>query len=98
MAALLSGLPETVPAVTVNRLCASGLEAVNQAARAVAGGDAQLVIARGVESMSRTPFVIAKAETAFWREQKPEDSTLGSRCINPVMQARHCISSMIQET
>jgi len=77
MAALLSGLPETVPAVTVNRLCASGLEAVGQAARAIAGGDAQLVIAGGVESMSRAPFVIAKAETAFGREQKLEDSTLG---------------------
>src|SRR5881392_3414620 len=86
MAALLSGLPETVPAVTVNRLCASGLEAVGQAARAIAGGDAQLVIAGGVESMSRAPFVIAKAETAFGREQKLEDSTLGWRCINSMMQ------------
>ena len=59
---LLSGLPETVPAVTVNRLCASGLEAVGQAARAIACGDAELVIAGGVESMSRAPFVVAKAE------------------------------------
>src|SRR5947208_16940485 len=82
MAALLSGLPETVRAVTVNRLCASGLEAVGQAARAIAGGDAELVIAGGVESMSRAPFVMAKAETAFSREQKLEDSTLGWRCIN----------------
>src|SRR5438094_6209490 len=96
MAALLSGLPETVPAVTVNRLCASGLEAVGQAARAIAGGDAQLVIAGGVESMSRAPFVIAKAETAFGREQKLEDSTLGWRCINPVMQARYGGDSMRQ--
>src|SRR5439155_1031956 len=96
MAALLSGLPETVPAVTVNRLCASGLEAVGQAARAIAGGDAQLVIAGGVESMSRAPFVIAKAETAFGREQKLEDSTLGWRCINPVMQARYGVDSMMQ--
>jgi 3-oxoadipyl-CoA thiolase len=96
MAALLSGLPETVPAVTVNRLCASGLEAVGQAARAIAGGDAQLVIAGGVESMSRAPFVIAKAETAFGREQKLEDSTLGWRCINPVMQARYGVDSMTQ--
>ncbi len=93
MAALLSGLPETVPAVTVNRLCASGLEAVGQAARAIAGGDAHLVIAGGVESMSRAPFVIAKAETAFGREQKLEDSTLGWRCINPVMQARYGVDS-----
>jgi 3-oxoadipyl-CoA thiolase len=96
MAALLSGLPETVPAVTVNRLCASGLEAVGQAARAIAGGDAQLVIAGGVESMSRAPLVVAKAETAFGREQKLEDSTLGWRCINPVMQARYGVDSMTQ--
>src|SRR3989440_3688755 len=96
MAALLSGLPETVQAVTVNRLCASGLEAVGQAARAIAGGDAQLVIAGGVESMSRAPFVMAKAETAFRREQKLEDSTLGWHCINPVMQARYGVDSMTQ--
>ena len=96
MATLLSGLPETVPAVTVNRLCASGLEAVGQAARAIAGGDAELVIAGGVESMSRAPFVMAKAEAAFGREQKLEDSTLGWRCINPVMQARYGVDSMTQ--
>jgi 3-oxoadipyl-CoA thiolase len=96
MALLLSGLPETVPAVTVNRLCASGLEAVGQAARVIACGDAELVIAGGVESMSRAPFVMAKAETAFGREQKLEDSTLGWRCINPMMQARYGIDSMTQ--
>ena len=96
MAALLSGLPETVPAVTVNRLCASGLEAVGLAARAIAGGDSQLVIAGGVESMSRAPFVMAKADTAFGREQKLEDSTLGWRCINPVMRARYGVDSMTQ--
>ena len=96
MAALLAGLPETVPAVTVNRLCASGLEAVGQAARAIAGGDAQLVIAGGVESMSRAPFVMAKAEIAFGREQKLEDSTLGWGCINPVMQERYGVDSMTQ--
>ena len=96
MAVLLSGLPETVPAVTVNRLCASGLEAVGVAARAIAGGDAQLVIAGGVESMSRAPFVIAKADTAFGRHQKLEDSTLGWHCINPVMEARYGIDSMTQ--
>src|SRR6267142_839582 len=94
MAVLRSGLPETVPAVTVNRLCASGLEAVGQAARAIAGGDAELVIAGGVESMSRAPFVMPKAEAAFTREQKLEDSTLGWRCINPVMQARYGVDSM----
>ncbi len=96
MAALLSGLPEIVPAVTVNRLCASGLEAVCVAARAIAGGDAQLVIAGGVESMSRAPFIMPKADTAFSREQKLEDSTLGWRCINPVMQARYGVDSMTQ--
>jgi 3-oxoadipyl-CoA thiolase len=96
MATLLSGLPETVPAVTVNRLCASGLEAVGQAARAIAGGDAEFVIAGGVESMSRAPFVMPKAEAAFTREQKLEDSTLGWRCINPVMQSRYGVDSMTQ--
>ena len=68
--ALLSGLPETVPAVTVNRLCASGLEAVGQAARAIAGGDAELVIAGGVESMSRAPFVMPKAESCVQSRAK----------------------------
>jgi 3-oxoadipyl-CoA thiolase len=96
MATLLSGLPETVPAVTVNRLCASGLEAVSHAARAIAGGDAELVIAGGVESMSRAPFVVTKAEAAFTREQILEDSTLGWRCINPVMQSRYGVDSMTQ--
>jgi 3-oxoadipyl-CoA thiolase len=96
MATLLSGLPETVPAVTVNRLCASGLEAIGQAARAIAGGDAELVIAGGVESMSRAPFVMPKAEAAFTREQKLEDSTLGWHCINPVMQSRYGVDSMTQ--
>jgi len=96
MATLLSGLPETVPAVTVNRLCASGLEAVGQAARAIAGGDAEFVIAGGVESMSRAPFVVPKAQAAFTREQKLEDSTLGWRCINPVMQSRYGVDSMTQ--
>ena len=96
MATLLSGLPETVPAVTVNRLCASGLEAVGQAARTIACGEAQLVIAGGVESMSRSPFVMAKADTAFGREQKLEDPTLGWRFINPAMQARYGVDSMTQ--
>src|SRR4029077_16584722 len=96
MAALLSGLPETVPAVTVNRLCASGLEAVSVAARAIACGDAQLVIAGGVESMSRAPLIMAKADTAFGRTQKLEDSTLGWHLVNPAMQARYGVDSMTQ--
>ena len=96
MAALLSGLPESVPAVTVNRLCASGLEAVGQAARAIACGDAELMLAGGVESMSRAPYVMAKANGAYAREQQLEDSTLGWRFINPAMQARHGVDSMTQ--
>src|SRR5436853_1677016 len=75
-------------------LCAIGLEKFVLAARAIYGGDAQLVIAGGVESMSRAPFVMAKAETAFGREQRLEDSTLGWHCINPVMQARYGVDSM----
>ena len=96
MAVLLSGLPETIPAVTVNRLCASGLEAVGLAARAIASGEAELIIAGGVESMSRSPLVMAKADGAFSREQKLEDSTLGWRFINPVMKARYGVDSMTQ--
>ena len=96
MAVLLSGLPETIPAVTVNRLCASGLEAIATGARAIVCGDADLVIAGGVESMSRAPLVMAKAETAFGREQKLEDSTLGWRFVNPVMRARYGVDSMTQ--
>jgi 3-oxoadipyl-CoA thiolase len=94
MAALLSGLPDSVPGVTVNRLCASGLEAVGQAARAIRAGEAELVLAGGVESMSRSPFVLAKAAAAFAREQKLEDTTLGWRFVNPAMQARYGIDSM----
>jgi acetyl-CoA acetyltransferase family protein len=96
MAVLLSGLPDAVPGVTVNRLCASGLEAVGQAARAIRLGEAELVLAGGVESMSRSPYVLGKAAAAFGRDQKLEDSTLGWRFVNPVMEARHGIDSMTQ--
>ena len=96
MAVLLAGLPVTVPACTVNRLCASGLEAVGQAARAIALGEAELIIAGGVESMSRAPYVMAKAPTALDREQKLEDTTLGWRMINPAMAASHGVDSMSQ--
>jgi 3-oxoadipyl-CoA thiolase len=96
MAALLAGLPETVPAFTVNRLCASGLEAVGQAARAIMCGEAELVLAGGVESMSRAPYVMAKPDSAFAREPKLEDTTLGWRMINPRMQARYGVDSMAQ--
>ena len=96
MAGLLAGLPVTVPACTVNRLCASGLEAVGQAGRAIALGEAELIIAGGVESMSRAPYVLAKALTMLDREQKLEDTTLGWRMVNPAMAASHGIDSMAQ--
>jgi 3-oxoadipyl-CoA thiolase len=96
MAALLAGLPVSVPALTVNRLCASGLEAVGQAARAIALGDIDLAIAGGVESMSRAPYVMAKASAALGREQKLEDTTLGWRLINPRMQDLHGLDTMAQ--
>jgi 3-oxoadipyl-CoA thiolase len=96
MAALLAGLPDSVPGVTVNRLCASGLEAVGQAARAIRLGEADLVLAGGVESMSRSPYVIGKAGAAFARDQQLEDTTLGWRFVNPAMQAKHGIDSMTQ--
>jgi len=96
MASLLSGLPVSVPAVTVNRLCASGLEAIGQAARAIASGEAELIIAGGVESMSRAPYVMAKAQGALARDQKLEDTTLGWRLINPRMQKCYGVDSMTQ--
>jgi 3-oxoadipyl-CoA thiolase len=96
MAALLAGLPASVPGVTVNRLCASGLEAVGQAARACALGEAELVIAGGVESMTRAPYVLGKAEAAHSRDQQLQDTTLGWRFVNPRMQALHGVDSMAQ--
>jgi 3-oxoadipyl-CoA thiolase len=96
MAVLLSGLPQTVPAVTVNRLCASGLEAVGQAARAIRTGEADLVLAGGVESMSRSPYVLGKATAALARDQKLEDTTLGWRFVNPRIQERYGVDSMTQ--
>src|SRR5262244_2136794 len=96
MAVLLSGLPVSVPAVTVNRLCASGLEAIGQGARAIALGDADLVVAGGVESMSRAPFVMAKSASAFGREQKLEDTTLDWRFVNPRIEQRYGIDTMTQ--
>jgi len=96
MAALLAGLPVTVPGVTVNRLCASGLEAIGQAARAIALGEADLVFAGGVEGMSRAPYVMGKADVAFARDQQLEDTTLGWRFVNPAMRERHGVDSMTQ--
>jgi 3-oxoadipyl-CoA thiolase len=94
MAALLAGLPETVPAMTVNRLCASGLDAVIAAARQIKTGEAELVIAGGVESMSRAPFVMTKAETAFSRSAEIHDTTIGWRLVNPLIKAQYGIDSM----
>jgi 3-oxoadipyl-CoA thiolase len=96
MAALLAGLPPDVPGVTVNRLCASGLEAVGQGARAIWAGEADLIIAGGIESMSRAPLVISKAGGAFSRDQRLEDTTVGWRFVNPKMEAAHGIDSNAQ--
>ncbi|WOE75347.1 3-oxoadipyl-CoA thiolase [Alterisphingorhabdus coralli] len=94
MAALLAGLPETVPGVTVNRLCASGLNAVASAAQMIRSGDADLVLAGGVESMSRAPFVMAKPAKAFSRTPEVYDTTIGWRFINPALQKAYGTDSM----
>jgi 3-oxoadipyl-CoA thiolase len=94
MAALLAGLPVSVPGTTVNRLCASGLEAVGMAARAIRAGDQDMVIAGGVESMSRAPFVMPKADSAFSRVNAVYDTTIGWRFVNPRMKAAHGTHSM----
>jgi 3-oxoadipyl-CoA thiolase len=94
MALLLAGLPESVPGVTVNRLCASGLEAVGSAARAIRAGETDLVLAGGVESMSRAPFVMGKAEGAFSRSAEIFDTTIGWRFVNPAMRKAYGVDSM----
>jgi 3-oxoadipyl-CoA thiolase len=94
MAALLAGLPHTVPGVTINRLCASGLDAVGSAARAIRTGEQDMVIAGGSESMTRAPYVMGKAETAFSRSAKLEDTSLGWRFVNPAMKALHGVETM----
>ncbi|WAG81781.1 3-oxoadipyl-CoA thiolase [Metapseudomonas furukawaii] len=94
MAALLAGLPQSVPGTTLNRLCGSGLDAVGSAARALRCGEAGLMIAGGVESMSRAPYVLGKAETAFSRQAEIFDTTIGWRFVNPLMQAEFGIDSM----
>lgn len=96
MAALLAGLPETVPGVTLNRLCASGMDAVGTAFRAIACGELELAIAGGVESMSRAPYVMGKADSAFGRSQKIEDTTIGWRFINPKMKDMYGVDAMPQ--
>ena len=94
MALLIAGLPDSVPGCTVNRLCASGLEAINIAARMVESSHGDLFIAGGVESMSRAPFVLAKGETAFSRRTEMYDSTIGWRFTNPKLAAMHQPYSM----
>jgi 3-oxoadipyl-CoA thiolase len=94
MASLLAGLPDSVPGATINRLCGSGLDAVNLAARAIRSAEAELVIAGGVESMTRAPFVMGKADSAFSRTAKIEDTTIGWRFINPLMKAQYGVDSM----
>lgn len=94
MAALLAGLPVEVPGVTINRLCGSSLDAVGSAARAIKAGEAGLLIAGGVESMTRAPFVMGKADSAFSRSAKIEDTTIGWRFVNPLMKAKYGIDSM----
>ncbi|WP_434773459.1 3-oxoadipyl-CoA thiolase [Pseudomonas entomophila] len=96
MALLLAGLPESVPGVTLNRLCASGMEAIGTAFRAIASGEMELAIAGGVESMSRAPFVMGKAESGYARTLQLEDTTLGWRFVNPAMRAAHGVDSMPQ--
>ncbi|MFZ3186723.1 MAG: 3-oxoadipyl-CoA thiolase, partial [Pseudomonas sp.] len=96
MALLLAGLPETIPGVTLNRLCASGMDAVGTAFRAIAAGEMELALAGGVESMSRAPYVMGKADSAFGRSQKIEDTTIGWRFINPLMQAQYGVEAMPQ--
>ncbi|MFI8481004.1 3-oxoadipyl-CoA thiolase [Pseudomonas sp. NPDC078700] len=94
MALLLAGLPETVPGVTLNRLCASGLDAVGSAFRAIALGEMDLAIAAGVESMTRAPYVMGKADSAFGRGQKIEDTTMGWRFINPLLKEQYGVDAM----
>ncbi|WKU18963.1 3-oxoadipyl-CoA thiolase [Advenella alkanexedens] len=94
MAGLLAGLPVEVPGATINRLCASSLDAIGTAARAIKSGEVDLMIAGGVESMSRAPFVMGKAETAFSRTAKIEDTTIGWRFVNPKMKEQYGIDSM----
>ena len=94
MGALLAGFPTDVPAATVNRLCGSGLEALNGAARAIKSDEADLVVVGGVESMSRAPFVMPKADTAFSRSTEIYDTTIGWRFVNPLMKAQYGIDSM----
>ena len=94
MAALLSGLPVAVPGATLNRLCGSGLDALATAARLIRSGEADLVVAGGVEGMSRAPFVVGKADTAFARDTQMYDTTMGWRFVNPLLKKQYGVESM----
>lgn len=94
MALLLAGLPESIAGVTVNRLCGSGMDAVGSAARSIASGEIDFAIAGGVESMSRAPFVMSKADSPFQRSAELQDTTMGWRFINPVLKARYGVDTM----
>ena len=96
MAVLLAGMPDGVPGVTVNRLCSSGLNALGMAAQAIRSGDTDFMVAGGVESMTRAPYVLGKAGSAFGRDQKLEDTTLGWRFVNPAMKAAYGVDTMPQ--
>ncbi|MDR7015165.1 3-oxoadipyl-CoA thiolase [Acinetobacter sp. 3657] len=96
MSALLAGLPYQVPATTINRLCGSSLDAIAMAARAIKAGEANLIIAGGVESMSRAPYVMGKSDSAFGRSQKIEDTTMGWRFINPKLKQMYGVDTMPQ--
>jgi acetyl-CoA acetyltransferase len=96
MAVLLAGSPGGIPALTLNRLCASGMDAVIAAARAIGCGEADLIIVGGVESMSRAPFAMPKAETPFSRQAEDYDKTIGWRFVNPLMAARYGTASMAE--
>ncbi len=94
MALLLAALPESVPGITVNRLCASGLEAIAMGARSIRLGEGEMILAGGVENMTRSPYVLGKSETSFGRNQKLEDTTMGWRFINPLMKEKYGVDTM----
>lgn len=94
MSGLLAGLPESIPAMTINRLCGSGMDAIGSAARTIRSGEAHMIIAGGVESMSRAPFVMPKATTAFSRKAEMYDTTMGWRFVNRVLKAQYGVDSM----
>ena len=94
MALLIAGMPEKIPGATINRLCGSGMDAVLAAARMIRSGEADLVIAGGVESMSRAPFVMPKADAAFSRRAEIHDTTIGWRFVNPIIREQYGVDSM----